>query len=547
MVNLGSVLLIEDNPADRRLVTEYLSETLGQGCELRHAATLAAGLEALRQRPADLVLLDLALPDSAGLATYVEVRAQAPRTPVIILTSDDDQDQAVAALRVGAEDYLAKSQANSAGLIRAMRHAVTRRLVADKLRDSQARYRSIVETAEEGILQLDSQGTILFANARAALMLKAGAPGLVGRSFLALVDAADGPAAAALLATTPGQRGSCELQLPARDGTTAWALAAAGSVALQHGERIEVVLMLTDIGARKLAEQELVALKSALESRVTERTAQLQAANAELEAFNHSVVHDLHTPLSGVIGLAALLHADLAPLLPAAQLHRLQLIQRSAGRMKELIRGLLSLANLARREMAAEAVDLSAMVADVAAQLEAAQPQRRVVWSIEPRVHALGDRSLLLIVVQNLLDNAWKYSQGSDPARIAFGIAALSGPSAASSAASPAAAPTAAPAAAPEAASAAAPVIPSAAPRSALTSSVYFVRDNGIGFDMTRATRLFTPFQRLPSAGGFAGTGIGLANARSAIERHGGEIWFDSQPGAGSTFFFTLRAAGALH
>ena len=146
MSSFSSVLLIEDNPGDARLVTEYLGERFGDECEVLGARTLAAGLETLRNARVDLVLLDLCLPDSTGLDTFYQVHAQAPRTPVVILTGDDNDEQATEALRVGAEDYLAKKHADSVALIRTMQHAVQRRHAAEALRNSEASYRTLAET-----------------------------------------------------------------------------------------------------------------------------------------------------------------------------------------------------------------------------------------------------------------------------------------------------------------------------------------------------------------------------------------------------------------
>ena len=500
MGSFNSVLLIEDNPGDARLVTEYLSERFGADCRVHGANTLAAGLDVLRDATFDVVLLDLALPDSCGLDTFVRVQAQAPRTPIVILTGDDDDDQASEALRFGAEDYLAKKHANGTGLIRAMRHAVQRRREADELRASEARYRTLVETAEEGILQVNAGGLIRFANARGATILGFAHGDLDGRSLLALVDPAHRAAAGSLLATAPGSRSSCELRLIDSGGDTVWVVAAAGSISALEGEWLELVVMLTDITGRKLAEEELVRLKTQLEARVAERTAQLQAANADLEAFNDTVAHDLRTPLNGILGFATLMQAELESVPAATNLRRLRLIEQSAHSMNELIGGLLSLAKVARQEVAMDALDLSAMARAIADRLAASQPQRQCEWLIDPGVHGFGDATLIDILLQNLLQNAWKYTERAERARIHFGLA-----------------------------------------QSVSRKPVYFVRDNGVGFDMATAGKLFTPFHRLASARGFAGTGIGLATVRRIVERHGGTVWAESLPNTLTAFFFTLN------
>ena len=503
----NSVLLIEDNPGDARLVTEYLNESFGDACVVRGARTLAAGLQVLRETPVDVVLLDLALPDSCGLDTFLRVNAQAPRTPVVILTGDDNADLAIEALHSGAEDFLAKKHADSVALIRAMRHAVQRRHAAEALRDSEARYRTIVETAEEGIVQVDVSGTIRFANARVAAMLGIALTELRGRSLISLADPLDREVAAELLGIPPGGRVSRELRLPASDGTTRWVIAAAGSIAALQEEWLEVVVMLTDISGRKLAEEELLRLKMQLESRVAERTAQLEVVNADLEAFNYSVAHDLRNPLSGILGIAMLMQNEPATALNAGQRRYLKLLESSAHSMNELIGGLLSLARVSRQPLTAGPLDLSAMARGMLERLAFEHPDRQVEWAVHDGVTGFGDSPLVESVLQNLLHNAWKYTARAEHAQVRFGLA-----------------------------------------HSSMHQKVYFVHDNGIGFDMASAGKLFTPFHRLPSSDGFAGTGIGLATVRRIVERHGGSIWVESRPGNSTTFFFTLRGTpSAFH
>lgn len=501
MNNFASVLLIEDNPGDVRLVSEYLTERFGDRCTLNCATTLAAGLEMLRDRPVDVVLLDLSLPDSEGLQTFIDVQAQAPHTPVVILTGQDDDSQAVEAVRVGAEDYLAKQHADGVVLIRTMRHAVQRRRSADALRASEARYRAIVETAEEGILQVDSSGTIRFANARMAGMVGVPQRTLLGQSLLERVHTTHRAALASLLHTPAGSRASCELRLLVSDGLPCWAVAAVGSVAASGGERVQIVVMLTDITGRKLAETELRNVKERLEARVAERTAELEVVNANLQDFNHSVAHDLRTPLNAIVGLSTLLQIDKTDVLAERHRHHVQLIDSSAREMDVMIGGLLSLSGVSRQELRWQPLDLSAMARATAQRLAAAEPQRRVVWQIEDGVATQGDPALVSIALQNLLQNAWKYSAQREDAEIRFGVA---------------------------------PSEPGT------TEPLYFVRDNGVGFDTAQAGKLFAPFHRLHSAADFKGTGIGLATVRRIVERHGGRVWAESVPGGATHFYFSL-------
>jgi PAS domain S-box-containing protein len=512
MSALNQVLLIEDNPGDARLVSEYLRERFGASCALKQANSLATGLHCLQSADYDVVLLDLGLPDSTGLGTFFAVNSLAPGTPVIILTGDDNDDAGVEALHAGADDFLAKQTADGAALIRAMRHAVQRRGMATRLRESEARYRAIVETAEEGIIQISCDGTITVANGRAASLLctadakPTGGHALTGRLLHEFVEPDQAAALQVLVQMGPGQRTSQEIKLRREDGAAVWVVAAASRAATVQGATAALVLMLTDVTDSRLARAELTALQTDLEARVGERTASLQALNADLEAFSFSVAHDLRTPLNGILGFAALMQTDQHHPLPAPHQLRLQIIERSARGMDDLITGLLELARLGRQAMIEAPLDLSAMAQSIATTLQASEPGRAVQWQIDPVPIAVGDPRLVEVLLNNLLGNAWKYSAKAAPAAIRFGV------------------------------------LPSPSPSPSQTAvPTYFVRDNGIGFDTSDAGQLFTPFHRMPEAGAYVGSGVGLATVRRAAERHGGSVWAESQPGAGACFYFTLQ------
>jgi signal transduction histidine kinase len=318
------------------------------------------------------------------------------------------------------------------------------------------------------------------------------------------MDPDDLALAASLLETPPGQRRSAELRLRREGGTACWVLAAAGSMAV-HGRGQEVVVMLSDITDHKLAERELQTLRAELEFRVAERTAELAAANAELEAYNYSVAHDLRTPLNGILGFASIMRDDAVEPLPTTHRQRLQMIERSARGMDELIGGLLSLAQLSRQALKVQILDLSSMASHILERLAQAEAGREIRWQVEEDVVATGDRTLVSAVLENLLHNAMKYSRGAPVAEISVGLAECS------TAAEP----------------------------------VYEVRDNGIGFDPSTAGKLFTPFNRLPTSRGFEGVGIGLATVRRIVERHGGRIWAESEVHVSTSFYFTLGGAKA--
>ena len=512
MAGFDNVLLIEDNPGDARLVTEYLGERFGDACRVCVVAQLAEGLRVLREHgdEVDIVLLDLGLPDSNGLDSVLALQAAAPAMPVVILTGDADDDKALQALRLGAEDYLAKQQADSVTLVRAMRHAVQRKQRTQQLRRSDVRYRTLVQTAEEGIVQLSRAGEIQCLNLRAAELLGLPAAALaadrppLGRRLQSWVGPTDQVATDLLLRTPLGERFSCELQLVRDDQSPCFVIAAAGGVESRGGEEPGVVLLLTDITGRKLAEHELARLKDGLEAQVAQRTAALRSANAELEAVNRALAHDLRNPLNGIIGLTGLIRSDAASGLQPQTRDRLQLVEKTALDMNELISGLLSLGTLGRQPLNWQTLDLSALVRSIAQRLCETAPARRVTLRVQPAVEAGGDRALIINVLQNLLHNAWKYSSRAPMAVIEFGAQGQG------------------------------------------EDRIFSVTDNGVGFDADESAALFEPYQRLRSAQGVEGHGLGLASAKRIVERHGGRIWATSEPGVRTRFCFTLGLCDPL-
>jgi PAS domain S-box-containing protein len=257
-----------------------------------------------------------------------------------------------------------------------------------------------------------------------------------------------------------------------------------------------------DISERRLARDEILGLNASLEERVLQRTAQLQAANRELESFSYSVSHDLRTPLSSIDGFSGLLGKEIAAGAPSERSqHYLTRIRAGVVQMGELIDAMLALAQLSRTSLHLGSVDLSGLARKVLNVCHEREPDRQVALDIQPDLVVQGDALLLRQVLDNLLGNAWKFSGKQAQARISFRCESA-----------------------------------------ADGEAVYAVRDNGAGFDMAYSEKLFGAFQRLHTAAEFTGTGIGLATVQRIVARHGGRVWAESAPGRGATFYFTLGA-----
>jgi signal transduction histidine kinase len=369
-----TILLVEDNPGDARLIRESLTDLSGNMFDLEIADRLATALLRLRAGGIDAVLLDLALPDSKGQNTFDKAKAQAPSIPIIVLTGLGDEALALKMVSEGAQDYVAKIDLNGGTLSRAIRYAIER------------------ERSEQKIRRFNAE----------------------------------------------------------------------------------------------------------LEERVQERTAELEAINQELEAFSSSVSHDLRGPLHVIDGFSAILEETFGPVLGSAGKKYLQHIHKGVQEMAVIIEGLLNLSRLGRRELKKKTTHLGEIVESVLTDIKAELHHRQIDWKVGALPVAECDQGLMKQVFVNLIGNSVKYTRRRDVAVIEIGETMVGG------------------------------------------EQVFFVRDNGAGFDMKDVNKLFVAFQRLHSPEDFEGTGVGLATVRRIIQRHGGRIWAVAELDKGATFYFTL-------
>jgi light-regulated signal transduction histidine kinase (bacteriophytochrome) len=249
-----------------------------------------------------------------------------------------------------------------------------------------------------------------------------------------------------------------------------------------------------DVTQRKRMEEDVQKLNEDLK----QRAAQLEAANKELEAFSYSVSHDLRAPLRSIDGFSHVVLEDYGEQLPADARGYLERVRAAAQRMAVLIDDLLNLSRVTRTAVQPKFINLSKMAEDIVQGLQESQPERQVSFSLMPDLMVEADPHLINIVLENLLSNAWKFTSKREEAAIEFGQ------------------------------------------KNHVKERTFYVRDNGVGFDMAYADKLFGVFQRLHSISEFPGTGVGLATVQRIISIHGGRIWAESAEGKGTTFYFTL-------
>lgn len=369
----------------------------------------------------------------------------------------------------------------------------------DALMQSEALFRSLVESAPDGVVIVDSLGRIVLVNSQTETLFGYSREELIGQPVELLIPERfreghanhrhDYAAAPRVRPMGEGQE-LCGRRKDGSDFPVSISLSP-----IRTGAGLLVFGDIRDITAQRKAEHRIRELNEDLARRNTE----LAVTNQELEAFSYSVSHDLRAPLRAIDGFSRILIDEHASQLDGQGRDRLDRVRRAAQHMGLLIDDLLKLARVSRAELQFRDVDLSALAAEQADTLQKHEPERHAAFIVAPGLTAWGDAKLLGIALENLLGNAWKFTGQRAEARIEFGMSAQNG------------------------------------------ASVYYIKDNGAGFDMVYADKLFGAFQRLHDASEFPGTGIGLATVQRIIHKHGGRIWGEGAIDRGATFFFTLK------
>ncbi|MER7275213.1 PAS domain S-box protein [Dactylosporangium sp. NPDC000244] len=391
------------------------------------------------------------------------------------------------------------------GAVAVMRDITDRHAASEQLRSSEELLQLLLDGARDyAIYMLDPDGRIVSWSVNAERLNGYRSDEIIGEDYARLFTPEDceaGRPGTVLRRARETGRAEMDGLRVRKDGGRFWVHGLLTAVRDPDGSVRGFVNVSQDVTARKQADQVIERLNADLERRVAERTADLREANAELESFSYSVSHDLRAPLRAVDGFAKMLALDHGEALDEQGRRYVGRIRAGAQQMGELIDGLLAFSRLQRQEMANSRVRLADLVAEVWDELAVERGDRTVELVVGELPDALGDPRLIRHVVANLLGNAVKYTRDADPARVEVGHRVTAG-----------------------------------------GEATHFVRDNGAGFDMRYAGKLFKVFQRLHRAEEYEGTGIGLALAHRIVHRHGGQIWADAAPGEGATFYFTLPA-----
>jgi len=376
----------------------------------------------------------------------------------------------------------------------------------ERVEEDQQQIKLLMDSVSEAIYGVDLDGVCTFVNQSCVKMLGyQDERDLLGKSIHELIhhtypDGTHYPKAecSVRLATLQGRDQHKDDEVHWRADGSSFPIEYWSHPIHRHGDIIGTVVAFIDITERKKAEAELQEYRDHLESLVDERTSELTRLNKELESFTHTISHDLRAPLRSIKDQSMAIIDRYEDMLDETCQHYFNGIWNDSHKMSKLIDDILELSRVSSGKITRSPVDLSAMVNQIMVHLQEADPDREIVLDIMPDVVCDADEGLLQIGMNNLLSNAWKYSQNSPQSRIEFGM------------------------------------------ESRNDSKVFYVKDNGAGFDMQYVAKLFKPFQRLHGDDEFEGTGIGLATVARVISRHKGKIWAESEIGKGATFYFTL-------
>ena len=428
--------------------------------------------------------------------------------PLIYVGNSPSEKELTQAIQNGASDFIPLENLSRIfpAVFRELKYAAKMKqqlLSGMELHNNNKFLLSIFDAVQEGISVLDNNLTIIRTNAWIKSQFSNKMP-IVGKRCYEVYQNLTSPCLSCPAKKTfkDGAVHQKRISIQKKGSQTGWFEFVAYPLKNSRGEIVGIIQSIKNITKRKIAEDKLISLNKELEQRVIQRTAQLEAANKELESFSYSVSHDLRSPLARIGGYSELILGGYSDILNEEGKHYLDRIINSVTLMSQLIEDLLNLSRLTQSEMNFLPVNLSTIAKNITDTLIETDPKREVEIAIQNNLHTNGDQHLLRVALENLLGNAWKFTHKNNKTKIEFGS------------------------------------------KDNQSTPVFFIRDNGAGFNMSRIKNMFSPFKRLHSDKEFPGTGIGLATVQRIIHRHGGTIWAEGKENSGATFYFTLTNNG---
>ncbi|MGB3188492.1 MAG: ATP-binding protein [Limnoraphis sp.] len=484
---LQRILLVDDSPDDRLLAIREIQRQFPD-VEIYEVPTLAEFYEALEADQFDFVITDYELNWTTGLDILRAVKEHDPERPIVMFTNSGTQEIAVEAMKAGLDDYVLKSPKHFIRLSQAVRTVWENAQARQRAAQLELRLEFLLNELNVGVFRATVDGTLLEASEGFYKLLGLSSFEDAQRFFKEQIATAD---------RNRQEQWEWQTELMCPNQKKIWVRIS--ETIVRNNGKIVIDGLIDDITEQKQYSAQIKELNRTLEKRVKERTTRLENVNKELETFAFSVSHDLRSPIRQIDGFVSLLKQQLTEITTdETVLHYLDTITTLTERSGKMIDDLLLFSRTGRAEMQYTQVDMNRLVESIKQQIESQFKNRKITWKINSLPTAKGDRHLLQQVWQNLIENAVKYTSQRQKAEIEIGSISND------------------------------------------QESVFWVKDNGIGFDMNYVYRLFGIFQRLENAQEFEGTGIGLANTRRIIHRHNGRVWAEGNPDQGATFYFSL-------
>jgi len=503
MTNAVKILILEHDPTDIELL-QYELKKGGIVYTPHVVQTEEDYIQALHNFDPDIILSDFSLPSYNGVLAFEEKQRICKQVPFIFVSGTVGEERTIELIKDGVTDYVLKDKmfTLSTKVSRALKEARERQdkqKAERKLINSEKYLRSIINNNADGIALMSDDMAITYISPNCKKILGFTPEELIGPFRMDLIHPDDRQLLAAIYneaTRNPQSKKLLQYRIKKKDGAYIWT-EANYSNHLQDADINAVILNYRDITEKKLIEDQIRQLNTELEERVASRTAELVDANQQLEAFSYSVSHDLRSPIRSIYGFAQILERKYKNTLDEEGLELLSVIRTSTAKMQQLVEDLLAFSRLGKKNISRSLIHKQSLVQNIWNTInDGSETVPHLI--LKPLPDACGDEPLLTQVWVNLLSNAVKYSSKSDNPIVEVGAEDIG------------------------------------------DEIVYYVKDNGAGFDMRYADKLFTVFQRLHEASEFEGTGVGLAIVKRIIEKHNGRVWAEGKINKGAAFYFAL-------